>query len=114
MSLPKRTDTDGELLQLQAQHTLPFFDNNTSPPRVGGGVWPRYGTFPGYDQGADGFQEIFTSTIMASLEWGLYGHAHDVLDNFNFLTYFIRSSGAVLYRGLEMTQHSRMLTSIVQ
>jgi hypothetical protein len=34
--------------------TLPFLIlDNISPPRVGG-VWPRYGTFPGYDQGADG------------------------------------------------------------
>jgi hypothetical protein len=32
----------------------------------------------------------------------------------NFLTYFMRSSGAVLYRGLEMAQHARMLTSIAQ
>lgn len=39
-------------------------------------VWPRYGTTPGYDQpgiGADGFQEIFTASMMGSLEWGLFG-----------------------------------------
>jgi hypothetical protein len=48
-------------------------------------VWPRYGTLPGYDQGgvgADGFQEIFTATMMASLEWGLFEYAREVLDNF--------------------------------
>ena len=35
-----------------------------------------------------------------------------VLDN--WLTYFIKDDGFVLYRGLEMAQHGRMLTNIAQ
>ena len=62
--------------------------------------------------GADGFQEIFTATMMASLEWGCYDYARGVLDN--WLTYFIKDKGFVLYRGLEMAQHGRMLTNIAQ
>ena len=32
----------------------------------------------------------------------------------NWLSYFIKDRGFVLYRGLEMAQHGRMLTSIAQ
>ena len=55
----------------------------------------------GYDQagsGADGFQEIFTASMMASLEWGMYPYAKSVLDN--WLTYFLGKRGFVRYRGL--------------
>jgi hypothetical protein len=101
----------GELLARQARYTL-VLDMIT---RTGTGLWPRYGTAPGYEQpgiGADGFQEIFTASMMASLEWGLYDYARGVLDN--WLTYFIKDRGFVLYRGLEMAQHGRMLTNIAQ
>lgn len=50
--------------------------------------------------------------MMASLEWGLFDYARGVLDN--WLTYFIKDRGFVLYRGLEMSQHGRMLTNIAQ
>ena len=106
-----RTDTDGELLTRQAVHAL-VLDMIT---RHGLEAWPRYGTLPGYDQpgiGADGFQEIFTATMAASLEWGLHGYARTVLSN--WLTYFVRADGSVLYRGLEMAQQGRMLTMIAQ
>jgi hypothetical protein len=69
----------------------------------------------GYDQagiGADGFQEIFTASMMASLEWGMYPYAKSVLDN--WLTYFLGKRGFVRYRGLEMAQSCRMLTNIAQ
>ena len=46
------------------------------------------------------------------LEWGLYDYAKGVLDN--WLTYFIKDDGFVLYRGLEMAEHGRMLTNIAQ
>ena len=74
-------------------------------------VWPRYGTSPGYEQpgvGANGFQEIFTSSMMAALEWGAFMYARDVLDN--WLTFYQLPQGSVLYRGLEMAQQGRMLT----
>ena len=49
---------------------------------------------------------------MGALEWGLYGYAKGVLDN--WLTYFIKDDGFVLYRGLEMAEHGRMLSNIAQ
>ena len=111
VDLPTRpADTDGALLRDQSQHAL-VLDMITRSDTV----WPRYGTSPGYDQpgiGSDGFQEIFTATMMASLEWGLFPYAEAVLDN--WLTYFIQEKGFVLYRGLEMAQHGRMLTNIAQ
>lgn len=111
LSLPSQPlGTDGELLHNQARHAL-VLDMITRSD----GVWPRYGTSPGYDQpgvGSDGFQEIFTSTMTAALEWGLFGYARDVLDN--WLEYFVRHKGSVLYRGPEMAQTARMLTVIAQ
>ena len=59
------TGTDGGLLWNHAQHAM-VLDMITRSDMV----WPRYGTSPGYDQagiGSDGFQEIFTATMMASL-----------------------------------------------
>ena len=74
--LPSRTaDTDGALLASQARYTL-VLDMIT---RTGAEYWPRYGTAPGYEQpgiGADGFQEIFTASMMASLEWGCFTCTH--------------------------------------
>jgi hypothetical protein len=112
LSLPERpADTDGKLLATQASYSL-VLDMIT---RTGHEMWPRYGTAPGYEQpgiGADGFQEIFTATMMGALEWGMFGYAKGVLDN--WLTYFIKDDGFVLYRGLEMAEHGRMLTNIAQ
>ena len=111
LHLPSRPqDTDGELLSMQASHGL-VLDMITRSDTI----WPRYGTSPGYDQagiGADGFQEIFTASMMASLEWGMYPYAKSVLDN--WLTYFLGKRGFVRYRGLEMAQSCRMLTNIAQ
>jgi hypothetical protein len=105
---PPPGKTDGTLLQLQAQHSL-LVDMTTRS----GGVWPRYGTYPGYDQPDDGQEEILTASMMAALEWGLFQYAHDVLDN--YLTYFVRDErGSILYRGLEMAQQGRILTVIAQ
>lgn len=137
VSLPHRNDTDGTHLAAQARYAL-VLDMIT---RTGEELWPRYGTAPGCKYrilfnwepdwcavagslfcgavsdeqpgiGADGFQEIFTATMMASLEWGCFPYARGVLDN--WLTYFIKDKGFILYRGLEMAQHGRMLTNIAQ
>ena len=111
VELPARPqDTDGSQLAMQASHSL-VLDMIT---RVGS-VWPRYGTEPGYGEpgiGGDGFQEIFTSTMTASLEWGMFRYARDVLEN--WLTHFVGKNGFVNYRGLEMPQEARMLTCIAQ
>jgi len=47
--LPAREDTDGGLLVKQAVHSI-LVDMTTRT----GGIWPRYGTMPGYDQGGIG------------------------------------------------------------
>merc|ERR1712100_842257 len=103
IKLPSAGGTDGQLLVEQAQHAI-ILDMITRS----GGIWPRYGTYPGYDQPDDGQEEIFTASMMTALEWGLFTYAHEVLDN--YLTYFVRKDGTILYRGLEMAQQGRILT----
>ena len=108
VALPRRDDTDGALLLRQAQHAL-LLDMITRQAYV----WPRYGTFNGYEQegvGANGFQDVLVSSMMASLEWGLHEYARDVLHN--WLEFYQRPHGAVLYRGLEMPQQGRLLTIV--
>ena len=67
---------------------------------------------PGYASGegigGDGFQEVFTASVTAALEWGAFGYARAVLDN--YAEHFLRRHGSILYRGLEMAQQGRMLT----
>ena len=65
LDLPTSGGTDGVVLTEQAQHAI-LLDMITRS----GGVWPRYGTYPGYDQPDDGQEEIFTATMMTALEWG--------------------------------------------
>ena len=102
-------------------------------------MWPRYGTSNGYEQpgiGSNGFQvrsphisplpspsphhrkyiqlgshlsqDVMSATMMAALEWGLFEYAKAVLTN--WLTYYQREAGAVMYRGLEMPMQGRLLT----
>ena len=90
LDLPSTGGTDGGMLTEQSQHAI-ILDMITRT----GGVWPRYGTYPGYDQPDDGQEEIFTATMMTSLEWGLFKYAADVLDN--YLTSFVHRDGTILY-----------------
>lgn len=112
MNLPNAAEsTDGVALLDQAKHSL-VLDMITRTR-----TWsPRYGVAPGYglQLGAnDGFQEIFTASMTAAVEWGLDDYAHGVLDN--YLTHFMRRRGRLLvYRGLEMAQQGRMLTVIAK
>lgn len=112
MNLPNAAEsTDGVALLDQAKHSL-VLDMIT---RIR--TWsPRYGVAPGYglQLGAnDGFQEIFTASMTAAVEWGLDDYAHGVLDN--YLTHFMRRRGRLLvYRGLEMAQQGRMLAVIAK
>lgn len=70
---------------------------------------PRYGVLPGYGISLqDGFQDVFTSTATAALEWGAIPYAKGVIDN--WLQYYIRDSGMVTYRAEELAQSGRMLT----
>lgn len=112
MNLPNAAEsTDGVALLDQAKHSL-VLDMITRTR-----TWsPRYGVAPGYglQLGAnDGFQEIFTASMTAAVEWGLDDYAHGVLDN--YLTHFMRRRGRLLvYRGLEMAQQGRMLAVIAK
>ncbi len=108
LQLPRRNDTDGAMLVDQMRHTR-VRDMITRNQ----GVWPRYGTTPGYGgYGNNGFPEVFTASMMAALEYGQFSYAREVLTN--YLQYYILPSGGILYRGLEMAQSARMLTNIAQ
>merc|ERR1711908_190169 len=75
--------------------------------------FPRYGQYPGYGiPGNNGFQEVFTASMMASLEWGSFEYAYGVAEN--WLQFYQRRNGSVAYRGLEMAQSARMLTNLAQ
>lgn len=70
---------------------------------------PRYGVIPGYGITLqDGFQDTFTSTATAALEWGAWPYAKGVIDN--WLRYYVRDNGMVTYRAEELAQSGRMLT----
>eukprot|EP00966_Prymnesium_polylepis_P028565 661461-Prymnesium_polylepis.1 len=79
--------------------------------------WPRYGVCGGQggcaygDPKNNGFQEIFTASLAASLELGAFPYAKLVLHN--FLEHYLRGrTGLVFYRGLELAQSARALTLI--
>ena len=70
---------------------------------------PRYGVIPGYGITLqDGFQDTFTSTATAALEWGALPYATGGIDN--WFKYYIRDNGMVTYRAEELAQSGRMLT----
>eukprot|EP00754_Rhynchopus_humris_P034244 Rhum_TRINITY_DN15574_c0_g1::Rhum_TRINITY_DN15574_c0_g1_i1::g.161311::m.161311 len=77
-------------------------------------VWPSYGVCG--DPGGcayggphnNGFQETFTASLTAALEWGNFAYAKGVLEN--WLEYYVRPHGNIHYRGLEMAQQGRTLT----
>ncbi|KAJ9461586.1 hypothetical protein DIPPA_19917 [Diplonema papillatum] len=100
-----------QVLQDQAVHSL-LRDMVTRADMF----WPKYGVCgdPGGcaygDPHNNGFPEIFTSSMMASLEWGLFNYSKGVLNN--YLEFYILSGGGINYRGLEMAQSARMLTCI--
>jgi hypothetical protein len=56
----------------------------------------------------DGFQDTFTSTLTAALEWGMEPYAKGVLDN--WFKYYVRPNGMITYRAEELAQSGRMLT----
>ena len=61
-------------------------------------IWhPRDGVLPGYGVSLqDGFQDTFTSTATAALEWGMFPYARGVIDN--WLRYYTRDNGMITYR----------------
>jgi hypothetical protein len=69
-----------------------------------GGVYPKYGAVDRdyYGSEYDGFQDIFTSSVFANLEWGRFEMARQVIDN--YLTDFTDDSGMINMRGPETAQ----------
>ena len=69
-----------------------------------GGTYPKYGAVdrdyfgPEYD----GFQDTFTSSLYANLEWGRFEQAKAVLDN--YFTQFVFDDGMINMRGPETAQ----------
>ena len=70
---------------------------------------PRYGVSPGYGISLqDGFQDTFTATATAALEWGAFPYAKGVIDN--HFKYYVQANGGSTYRAEEVAVSSRMLT----
>jgi hypothetical protein len=70
---------------------------------------PRYGILPGYGISLqDGFQDTFTSTATAALEFGAWPYAEGVIEN--WLRYYVRDDGMITYRAEELAQSGRMLS----
>ena len=75
---------------------------------------PRYGAPPNAygSQQLDGFQDVFTTAMATYIEWGLVDTANGVFDN--YFTYYVRRHARVMYRGPELAQFGRMLTTAAQ
>lgn len=69
-----------------------------------GGDYPKYGAVDRDYAGSeyDGFQDTFTSSLYANLEWGRFAQARAVLDN--YFTAFVAPNGMVNMRGPETGQ----------
>ncbi|EHH67535.1 hypothetical protein [Gluconobacter morbifer] len=78
------------------------------------GVWPRYGVVDRDYEGSeyDGFQDIFTSSLLANLEWGRFAVARAILDN--QFTAFVGDDGLVAMRGLEVGQTGLTLSLLAR
>jgi len=79
-----------------------------------GGVYPKYGAFDRDYAGSeyDGFQDIFTSSISANLEWGRFEQAKAVLDN--YFTLFVSPKGDVNMRGPQVGQFGLTLSLLAK
>jgi hypothetical protein len=69
-----------------------------------GGDYPKYGAVDRDYRGSeyDGFQDTFTSSLYANLEWGRFAQARAVLDG--YFTQFVGADGMVNMRGPETAQ----------
>ena len=79
-----------------------------------GGVYPKYGAVDRdyYGPEYDGFQDIFTSALYTNLEWGRFGMARDILDN--YFTDFVDAKGMINMRGPETAQFGLTLSLIAR
>ena len=79
-----------------------------------GGVYPKYGAVDRdyYGSEYDGFQDIFTSSVYANLEWGRFDMAHGVIDN--YFTHFVDAKGMINMRGPETAQFGMTLSLLAR
>lgn len=79
-----------------------------------GGVYPKYGAVDRdyYGPEYDGFQDIFTSSFYANMEWGRFEMAHDVFDN--YFSDFVDDKGLINMRGAETAQFGLTLSLIAK
>ncbi|TAA46303.1 Tat pathway signal protein [Pseudoxanthomonas winnipegensis] len=79
-----------------------------------GGVFPKYGAvdrdYVGNEY--DGFQDTFTSSLYANLEWGRFDQARAVLDN--YLSDYTQPDGLVNMRGPETGQFGLTLSLLAR
>ena len=78
------------------------------------GVYPKYGAVDRdyYGSEYDGFQDTFTSSLYANLEWGRFDQARAVLDN--YFTDFVAPDGMVNMRGPETAQFGLTLSLLTR
>jgi hypothetical protein len=79
-----------------------------------GGVYPKYGAVDRdyYGSEYDGFQDIFTMSVYANLEWGRFEMARAVIDN--YFTDFVDRTGVNNMRGPEIAQFGMTLSLLAR
>src|SRR6266571_9338237 len=79
-----------------------------------GGVYPKYGAVDRdyYGSEYDGFQDIFTMSVYANLEWGRFEMARAVINN--FFTDFVDDKGVNNMRGPEIAQFGMTLSLLAR
>ena len=79
-----------------------------------GGSYPKYGAVDRdyYGNEYDGFQDTFTSSLYANLEWGRFAQAATVLDG--YFTDFVQPDGMVNMRGAETGQFGLTLSLLAR
>ncbi|WP_434029820.1 Tat pathway signal protein [[Pseudomonas] boreopolis] len=78
------------------------------------GVYPKYGAVDRdyYGNEYDGFQDTFTSSLYANLEWGRFAQAAAVLDN--YLSEYTQADGMINMRGPETGQFGLTLSLLAR
>jgi hypothetical protein len=79
-----------------------------------GGVYPKYGAVDRdyYGPEYDGFQDIFTMSTYANLEWGRFQPARQIIDN--YFTDFVDRKGMINMRGPEVAQFGLTLSLLAR
>ena len=78
------------------------------------GTYPKYGAVDRdyYGNEYDGFQDTFTSSLYANLEWGRFAQAAAVLDE--YFTDFVQDNGLINMRGAETAQFGLTLSLLAR